>query len=69
MPEVNGLEFVAQLREDEWGSNAKIMFLTNLNNSEEVVKAMQYGVEDYLVKSDMKLQDIVFKVQEKLEGN
>ena len=69
MPEMSGLDFVKNLREDEWGKTAKIIFLTNLNNTEEVVKAMEYGVEDYIVKSDMKLQDIVMKVQDELEMN
>lgn len=66
MPEMTGLEFVQKLREDSWGLGAQIIFLTNLNNTEEVMKAMEYGVEDYMVKADMRLEDIVGKVKEKL---
>lgn len=67
MPDMDGMEFVKQLRNDDWGKTAKMMFLTNLNNSEDVAKAMEYGVTDYLVKSDMRLEDIMNKVKEMIE--
>lgn len=66
MPQMDGLEYAKRLREDVWGKTAKVMFLTNLSNSEDVAKAIEYGITDYLVKSDTKLQDIIEKVKEKL---
>lgn len=66
MPDMNGLNMVKKVRESDWGQETEIILLTNLNNSEDVATAMLYGVEDYMVKSDMKLKDIVAKVKEKL---
>lgn len=66
MPHMDGFEMVRRLREDAWGKQALIIFLTNLRDSEKVLEANELGVHDYLVKSDWKLEDIVKKVKEKL---
>lgn len=65
MPDMNGLTMIKNIRETEWGKSIEIILLTNLNNSDDVATAMLYGVEDYMVKSDMKLKDIVEKVNNK----
>jgi DNA-binding response OmpR family regulator len=66
MPKMDGMTMLNQLRKDDWGKNAKIIFLTNLSEMEAVQKATELGVFDYIVKSDWKLSDVVKKVREKL---
>jgi len=66
MPKKDGLEMIKALREDEWGKGAVVVLLTNLNDSEKIVQALQYGAREYLVKSDWKIEDIIRMAKEKL---
>ncbi len=67
MPKVNGLTMLKNLRQDEWGKNVPIIVLTNLNDAENVSKAMESGVYDFLVKSDWKLNELIERVKNKLK--
>lgn len=68
MPVMDGMTMLARLREDAWGKEAKVIILTNLSESEKVSAAMAAGMFDYLVKSDWKIEDVVAKVRERLDG-
>lgn len=46
MPVMDGLGMLEKLRQDEWGKNADVILLTNLNDAERVAKAAQEGVFD-----------------------
>lgn len=61
MPRMNGIEMLKNLWQDKWGKNAQIIFLTNV-----VGEAEKFGTDEYLLKVDWKLQDIVKKVKKKL---
>lgn len=50
MPVMNGLELTQSLRATEWGQNLYIIMLTSVEDEEEVVKAFDAGVDDYVVK-------------------
>lgn len=63
MPKMNGLEMLSRLRKDEWGKRVSVILLTNYENTTKMEEAKEYGVEDYLIKSGTKLQDIVDKVR------
>lgn len=66
MPKLDGLSMLEQLRTDSWGKDVPVLILTNLNDAEHVARAMQGKAFDFLVKSDWKLNDLVKKVNEKL---
>jgi DNA-binding response OmpR family regulator len=66
MPKMDGLEMIKALREDNWGKNAVIVLLTNLNDSEKIVKALEYGAREYLVKADWKIEDVIRMAKEKI---
>ena len=63
MPKMNGLEMLSRLRKDDWGKLVPVILLTNYENTTKMEEVKQYGVEDYLIKSGTKLQDIVDKVR------
>ena len=48
MPEMNGLELTTQIRSA--GSKVPIMMVTTESEKDSVLKAIQAGVNDYLVK-------------------
>lgn len=63
MPKMNGLEMLSRLRKDEQGKRIPVILLTNYENTDKMEEVKKYGVEDYLIKSGTKLQDIVDKVR------
>lgn len=67
MPKMDGITALNKLRADSWGKNVPVIMLTNLSSAEDVNMATKNGVFDYLIKSDWRLEDVVRKVEEKLE--
>lgn len=63
MPEMDGIEVLKKLRGDVWGKTAKVVVLTHLNNMEKIAEAAEYGAKEYIVKSDIKLDDLTEKVK------
>lgn len=66
MPVMDGITMLKRVRVDAWGKDAKIIILTNLSEPEKVADALAHGTYDYLVKSDLKIKDLVTKVKETL---
>lgn len=67
MPVMDGLTMLKKLRADKWGLKVPVVMLTNLTEREKTAEALEYGVKDFLVKSDWKLEDIVKLIDEKLK--
>lgn len=67
MPVMDGVMMLKELRAgNEWGKNVPVIILTNLNDAKKVSEVVAHGAYEYLVKSDLKIEDIVKKVKEKL---
>ena len=50
LPDMNGLEFLAELRNDLGEIPVPVMMLTGADNASVAVEAMKSGAQDYLVK-------------------
>lgn len=59
MPKMSGHEAARKIRLDNWGRNAKIIFLTNFSDAENVVYAVEEGSDDYIVKANTDVKDVV----------
>lgn len=66
MPKKDGLEMLKELRGDAWGKEVEVVLLTNLNESDKIVAALEQGAREYLVKSDWKIEDVIAMVRKKL---
>lgn len=66
MPEMGGMEMVAQLRNDPWGKDVPIMILTNASDGESVQQAQDLGALEYFVKGDMHMTDIIARIRSRL---
>ncbi|MFA6322597.1 MAG: response regulator [Candidatus Buchananbacteria bacterium] len=66
MPKMNGLEMLAELRQDSWGKRAEVMILSNLGDSEKIAQAVSLGSFEYLVKVDWNVTDVVANIRKKL---
>ena len=60
------LEMLKRLREYERGKNVPVMIFSNSANTSSLSEAMEYGVHEYLLKSDWELPDLVQKVRKML---
>jgi CheY-like chemotaxis protein len=67
MPKMDGLTMLEKLRLDNWGKDVPVILLTNLNDPEKVAEAVKFGVYDYLVKTNWKLEDVINKIQDKIK--
>ncbi len=50
MPVMDGLKLTQSLRATDWGQNLYIIMLTSLEDEEEIIKAFDAGVDDYVTK-------------------
>jgi DNA-binding response OmpR family regulator len=70
MPKMDGFTVLKKLRQDEWGKHVPVIILTNLsspaNISESLESTTTEGFQEYLIKSDWKMKDVIEKVREKL---
>lgn len=67
MPVMDGLTMLEKMRQDlEWGKNAAVILLTNLNDPEKIAQATEAGSYDFLVKSDWNIEDVVKKIKARL---
>jgi len=67
MPEMTGLEALKEIRNDAaWGANVPVIFLTNIGDVRNVAGALELQAYDYLIKSDMSLDDVIQVVKRKL---
>ena len=50
MPEMNGLEFVRRVRTDSRYESTKLMMVTTETQMEQMVKALEAGADEYVMK-------------------
>lgn len=63
MPKMNGLEMLNRLRKDEWGGRVPVILLTNYGDADQIEEAKKYDVTDYVIKANVKLQDVIDRVK------
>ncbi|HSD98762.1 MAG TPA: response regulator [Patescibacteria group bacterium] len=65
MPKMDGMTMMSKLRQDVWGKKVPVIILTNVSaDTDATIKAIiAYQPAYYLVKSDVKLDGIVEKIQ------
>lgn len=67
MPQMDGFTMLKKLRADEWGKKVPVFMLTNYSDNEKVAEALVDDVSEYFVKSDIKIEEVIARVKEKLK--
>ena len=68
MPRMDGISMLKKLRDNSWGKDVLVILLTNLGDSEKIAEVMEYGVYDYLVKAEWKMEELVERVKLRLKS-
>ena len=69
MPIMNGHEAAQRIRQDSWGKDARIIFLTNHSDAQNVAHAIMQKPEDYIVKANVPIKDMINQVRIAIYGN
>ncbi len=69
MPKVSGFDVLDILRNTPETANVKVIMLTALSQDADRERAKTMGVDDYLVKSQVVIADVVDKIKEHLGTN
>jgi len=65
LPKKDGYEVLAEIKNGP-DKNIPVLILTNLEEIENVQKALELGANTFMVKSDFSLRDIIEKIKENL---
>ena len=66
MPNINGYDVIDILRNTMETSASKIVVISALSQQEDIDKARQLGADDYIVKSQMVVDDIMNRLRSHL---
>ena len=66
MPRINGFDVLDILRNTPETANARVIMLTALSQEADVQRARSMGVDDYLVKSQVVIADVVTRIKQHL---
>ena len=66
MPKVGGFEVLEQLTEEGVDVDAEIMILSNQGQPDDIKRAEDYGIDEYIVKANAVPSEVVDRVLEKL---
>jgi len=63
LPKKDGYEVLEEIKKDEKTKNIPVLILTNLEEIDNVQKALDLGATTFMVKSDFSLKDILEKIK------
>lgn len=68
MPYMDGMETLKRIKKEENFKNIPIIMLTNISEKEKITESEEFGVKDYLIKSQFTPAEVVGKVNALLKG-
>ncbi|MBP9802902.1 MAG: response regulator [Candidatus Pacebacteria bacterium] len=63
LPDVDGFTILAKIREENKIPNVPIIVFSNLAEDKDIAKANKLGVNDFMVKSNFTLDELVAKLK------
>ena len=67
LPKLHGLQVLKNLKEDEVTKDIPVVILTNLEQIDDINKALELGAKSYLVKVQYSLEEIAEKIKKALD--
>jgi CheY-like chemotaxis protein len=69
MPKISGFDTLDLLKNSPVTKDIKVIMMTALSQAEDRARAQKLGAQNYLVKSQVTLEDIVKAIKDALDGN
>lgn len=66
LPKKNGFEVLQEVKSDPKVKSIPVIVLSNLGQDEDIKKALQIGADDYIVKTQHPINEIIDKVKARL---
>lgn len=63
LPGINGFEVLKRIKKSEKTKNIPVIILSNLGEKENIAKGKNLGADDYLIKTNYTLEEIVQKLK------
>lgn len=63
MPQKNGFDVLAEMKADPELKDIPVVILSNLGQDGDVKKGLEMGAVDYIVKSNISIEDVISKVE------
>lgn len=67
LPKMDGFEVFRELKKNKETADIPVIVLTNLEQMEDVEKALELGAKTYLVKANYTLSEVVSKIKDILK--
>ena len=64
LPGISGLEVLEELKPIRAEKNIPVIMLSNLDDPEDLKDAREYGIDEYLIKTDWRMEDVVKKIKQ-----
>lgn len=65
LPGMDGITMLKKLRGDSsWGKSVPVIILSNVTDQQKISEAMKLGVYDYIIKTDLILNDLAKQAKE-----
>jgi len=69
LPDIDGFDLLETIKGDDKVKKIPVIIMSNLGQPEDIQQGRALGAKDYLVKSDLSLDDVVDKVRKYLPPN
>ncbi len=63
IPKKDGFSVLAEMKKNENWKNIPVIVASNLGQKEDIERAMKIGANDYIVKTDFSISNLVGKLQ------
>lgn len=67
LPKINGFDLIKKIKRNKILSQIPVIFLTNLSSQQDIKKALDLGVSDYLIKAQAMPDEVIQKINKTLE--
>jgi DNA-binding response OmpR family regulator len=64
MPIMDGFTVLSKIKKDDKLKNIRVIVLSNLGQDEDITKAKALGADEYIVKSNLSIEELVNKIRQ-----
>jgi len=66
LPRKNGFDVLIEMKRDSATKKTPVIILSNLGQETDIQRGLSLGAQDYLIKTDVSLSEVINKVKENL---